>query len=306
MSSQAAKLNEGIDLAGKNVAISGGTQGIGAATGIRFAQAGASVFVIGRNEELGNKVVEELKKAGKGGKAEFIKADLSLVSSVKTLADQLKQKTGGELHYLITTQGGPPNGTFSLTSEDHESHFAIQVLSRFGLAYLLAQSGTLKDTWVTICAPGGEKSAPPDLEDLELKNEEERQRYLPMRIIKAGTRDGAVMDGLVSQFSSAFPSLRAVHAFPGYVHTSAASNQSFPRPLVLLQSLFGPLLARTIGNTPTTYAEVPFYLAANPQARGKGLEYTNEKLKPLGAPSWTKDQPELRKKLWEKMAAMIQ
>lgn len=88
--------------------------------------------------------------------------------------------------------------------------------------------------------------------------------------------------------------------------SSAASNQSFPRPLVFLQSLFGPVLARTIGNTPTTYAEVPFYLAANPQARGKGLEFTNEKLKPLGAPSWTKEQPELRKKLWEKMAAMIQ
>jgi hypothetical protein len=94
--------------------------------------------------------------------------------------------------------GGPPNGSFSLTSEDHETHFAIQVLSRFGLAYLLAQSGTLKDTWVTICAPGGEKAAPPNLEDLELKSEEERQKYLPMRIVASGTRDGAVMDGLVA------------------------------------------------------------------------------------------------------------
>jgi len=136
--------------------------------------------------------------------------------------------------------GGPPNGTFSLTPEDHETHFAIQVLSRFGLAYLLAQSGTLKDTWVTICAPGGEKAAPPNLNDLELKSEEERQKFLPMRIVASGTRDGAVMDGLVAvssaclassrrlrlttsplqqHFSSAFPSLRAVHAFPGYVHT---------------------------------------------------------------------------------------
>lgn len=135
--------------------------------------------------------------------------------------------------------GGPPNGSFSLTTEDHESHFAIQVLSRFGLAYLLAQSGTLKDTWVTICAPGGEKAAPPALDDLELKSEEERAKYLPMRIVATGTRDGAVMDGLVAvsrpllaislaqcsrmsstqHFSSAFPSLRAVHAFPGYVHT---------------------------------------------------------------------------------------
>lgn len=77
MSSQAAKLNQGVDLRGKNVAVSGGTQGIGAATGLRFAQSGASVFIIGRNKELGNKVVEELRKAGgQGAKAEFIKADL--------------------------------------------------------------------------------------------------------------------------------------------------------------------------------------------------------------------------------------
>lgn len=79
MSTQAAKLNQGIDLTGKNVAVSGGTQGIGAATGLRFAQSGATVYIIGRNEELGNKVVEELRKQGKGGKAEFIKADLRSV-----------------------------------------------------------------------------------------------------------------------------------------------------------------------------------------------------------------------------------
>lgn len=161
----------------------------------------------------------------------------SLVSSVKDVAEQLKVKTGGELQYVAfplpsavpstdprphfpatssppkvsracpfggtpltcsACAGGPPNGGFSLTPEGHESHFAVQLLSRFGLAYLLAKSGTLKDSWVTICAPGGEKASPPDLEDLELKSEQERARFLPMRIVKTGTRDGAVMDGLVA------------------------------------------------------------------------------------------------------------
>lgn len=56
-------------------------QGIGAAIGLRFAQAGANVFIIGRNEKLGQDVVQRLREqAGEAGDRrsfEFIKADLS-------------------------------------------------------------------------------------------------------------------------------------------------------------------------------------------------------------------------------------
>lgn len=72
-----AQKNNSINLNGKNVAVGGGTTGIGAALGERFAKAGASVFIIGRNQQRGNKVIEELKKAGNGAaKYEFIQADL--------------------------------------------------------------------------------------------------------------------------------------------------------------------------------------------------------------------------------------
>lgn len=55
-------------------------QGIGAAVAVRFAQAGSSVYVLGRSEERGNKVIAELRKAaegkGKGQTFEFVQADL--------------------------------------------------------------------------------------------------------------------------------------------------------------------------------------------------------------------------------------
>lgn len=87
MTSLAQKANIGLNLTGKVAAVSGGTQGIGASVSRRFAEAGASVYIIGRNDELGNKVIEELKVlsanrakeqggAGEEGKFEFIKADL--------------------------------------------------------------------------------------------------------------------------------------------------------------------------------------------------------------------------------------
>ena len=79
MSTFAAKENAGLDLTGKVAAIAGGTQGIGEATGLRFAEAGASVFIIGRDEARGASVIEELRKVGgnaEGKTFEFIKADL--------------------------------------------------------------------------------------------------------------------------------------------------------------------------------------------------------------------------------------
>jgi NAD(P)-dependent dehydrogenase (short-subunit alcohol dehydrogenase family) len=62
-------------LKGRTAAIAGGSQGIGAATAKRFAQAGADVYIIGRNAEKGQQVVNELKQAG-APRAEFIQADL--------------------------------------------------------------------------------------------------------------------------------------------------------------------------------------------------------------------------------------
>ncbi|KAK4053965.1 hypothetical protein OIO90_003802 [Microbotryomycetes sp. JL221] len=304
MSTQAAQANKGLRLDGKNIAVAGGTQGIGRGVGERFAQAGASVWIIGRNARLGNQVVEQLKKQG-APKAEFIEADLSLVSSVKKVAEELKSRTGGQVDFLVTSAGGPPNGKFSLTSEGHEFHFAVQGLSRFALAHLLAESGTLKDAWINICAPGGTKGSPPSLDDLELKSDKERNKWLLGRMLATGSRDSAVSDGLAAHFSTVYPRLRAVHLFPGYVLTDAASNQGFPKPIVWLQSLFSPILSRTIANTPTTYAEVPVYIATHPEARNKGLEFANERLKPLGAPTWTRDNPELRAQLWDKMKAMV-
>lgn len=75
-----ARKNAEINLEGKTAAVAGGTTGIGAALGERFAQAGASVYVIGRNSDRGSKVIDELKRVGNSrAHYEFIQADLRSV-----------------------------------------------------------------------------------------------------------------------------------------------------------------------------------------------------------------------------------
>ncbi|KAI5481884.1 protein of glucose/ribitol dehydrogenase family [Pseudohyphozyma bogoriensis] len=302
MSSTAKVANVGLDLSERVAVVSGGTQGIGASTALRFAQAGASVYVIGRNEKLGNAVVDELKRIGGDGKTyEFIKADLSLMSSVKETAATLQAKTGAHgIDYLVETQGGPPNGVFKTTSEGHEFHFAVQLLSRFGLAYLLAKNGTLKESFVSVCAPSGTAGKQPDLEDLDLMKMQQAGKWRLSLLAASAARDSNVMDGIMAQFPRMFPHLKAYHVFPGVVTSNAAENSGFPYPVVALARLFAPVIERTIGNSPTTYSEIPVYLAANPKSQGQNLEFSNERLKPVSKAAWLDDETKT-KALWDRM-----
>jgi NAD(P)-dependent dehydrogenase (short-subunit alcohol dehydrogenase family) len=61
------------------------TSGIGKATAIEFARAGAKVVVSGRREKEGAQVVAEIKKLG--GDAAFVRADVAKDADVKAMVD---------------------------------------------------------------------------------------------------------------------------------------------------------------------------------------------------------------------------
>jgi NAD(P)-dependent dehydrogenase (short-subunit alcohol dehydrogenase family) len=65
--------------------VTGGTSGIGKATAIEFARAGAKVVLSGRREKEGAAVVAEIQHLG--GEATFIRADLARDADVKAMVD---------------------------------------------------------------------------------------------------------------------------------------------------------------------------------------------------------------------------
>ena len=72
-----------------------------------------------------------------------------------------------------------------------EFHFAVQVVSRFALNYILASSGVLKDASVNVCAPGGSDTTF-DLGDIECQSA--KNKYAISLILAMAKRDALVTD----------------------------------------------------------------------------------------------------------------
>src|SRR4029077_3046384 len=77
---------------GKVALVTGGTSGIGKATAIEFARAGAKVVLTGRREKEGAHVVAEIKKLGSD--AEFVCGDVTKDADVKAMVDFTADKFG--------------------------------------------------------------------------------------------------------------------------------------------------------------------------------------------------------------------
>jgi NAD(P)-dependent dehydrogenase (short-subunit alcohol dehydrogenase family) len=76
----------------KVVLVTGGTSGIGKATAVAFARAGAKVVLTGRREKEGAQVVAEIKKLG--GEAAFVRADIANDADVKAMVKFTVDKFG--------------------------------------------------------------------------------------------------------------------------------------------------------------------------------------------------------------------
>lgn len=96
-----------LNLSGKNALVCGSTAGIGLASAIELAVLGASITLLGRNEEKLQKTLPLLSTAA-GQYHSYLVADLSDPASLK---DKIgRQLSGTTFHILINNTGGPAPG----------------------------------------------------------------------------------------------------------------------------------------------------------------------------------------------------
>jgi NAD(P)-dependent dehydrogenase (short-subunit alcohol dehydrogenase family) len=127
-----------MDIRGKTILITGSTDGLGRAVAKRLAAAGAHVLLHGRNRERGEKLVQEIRAAGKGA-ATFYQADLASLAEVRGLAQAIL-RDHDRIHVLVNNAGvgsGPNMNERAVSADGHELRFAVNHLAGFLLTYLL-------------------------------------------------------------------------------------------------------------------------------------------------------------------------
>jgi NAD(P)-dependent dehydrogenase (short-subunit alcohol dehydrogenase family) len=117
------------DLIDKVAVVTGGTSGIGYGIALRFAQAGATVCIVGRNRERADKAVDALTE--KSLKAYAHIADVSREEEVKSLFDSVIARCG-RIDILCNCAGISPAGTVESTAfEDFQNTMKVDLYSVF-------------------------------------------------------------------------------------------------------------------------------------------------------------------------------
>lgn len=122
---------------GKTALVTGASRGIGRATAIALAKAGAQVLVhYGRGADEAKAVVQEIRDAG--GRAEALGADLSSPNGPHDLAQQVRAIVGDRLDILVANAGTALSATIEETKvEDFDRVFAVNVRAPYFLVQQL-------------------------------------------------------------------------------------------------------------------------------------------------------------------------
>ena len=125
------------NLANKTALVTGASRGMGRATALALAAAGAHVIVhYGRNADEAKAVVDQIRAAG--GRADAVSADLAAPDGAHVLAAQVRNLAGGRLDILVSNAGISNATTIeTVTVKDFDSLFAVNVRAPYFLVQQL-------------------------------------------------------------------------------------------------------------------------------------------------------------------------
>lgn len=115
----------------KHILITGSTDGIGKLAAIQLAKQGHSVYVHGRSAEKVERVIAEVKAESDNESVSGFVADLSVLSNVNTLAEQVNQQLP-KLDVLINNAG-----VFKTNSTTTQDGFDVRFAVNYFAPYML-------------------------------------------------------------------------------------------------------------------------------------------------------------------------
>jgi len=126
------------DLGARVAVVTGGNRGIGRAIAFALADAGATVAIMGRDEEKNRETVEELKKLGVPALA--LKVDLMKRADLKPAMDEV-ERVLGPIDILVNNAAfAILKGVLDQTAEEWDQVIATNLNACFLLAQIAARS----------------------------------------------------------------------------------------------------------------------------------------------------------------------
>ena len=125
------------NLAGKTALVTGASRGLGRASALALARAGAQVLIhYGRGEAEAEAVVAEIRQGG--GRADKVAADLRAPNAPHALAELVRSIIGDRLDILVANAGVSKSATIENTTvEDFDTLFAVNVRAPYFLVQQL-------------------------------------------------------------------------------------------------------------------------------------------------------------------------
>jgi NAD(P)-dependent dehydrogenase (short-subunit alcohol dehydrogenase family) len=135
-----------VDLSGRAALVIGATEGIGRATALAFAAAGANVFAAGLGEERGRTLESEIRSGGRADAA-FMEADVTRESDVKAVVARAAERFG-RIHAAVNNAGieGRFGAVQDATSDEFDRIIGVNLKGiwlgmKYQIPHMLAHGG---------------------------------------------------------------------------------------------------------------------------------------------------------------------
>jgi dehydrogenase/reductase SDR family member 12 len=270
--------------AGWSVLVTGAGAGIGASACERFAHLGATVHMLVRDREKGERARARIAERTGSERLRIEVCDVSSLASVREFSSRFVSEQG-ELHALVNNAGVmPPERTH--TEEGFELTFATNVLGPFLLTNLLRPAlRRAAPSRVINVSSGGMYTQRLCAEDLQL----ERREYDPPEFYAHTKRCEVILTELwAERLRGTGIGVHAMH--PGWADTPGVQT-SLPR----FRKLMSPVL-RSADQAADTI--VWLATAAGPADR-PGLFWHDRAPRPTHRVPWTRESEADRERLWD-------
>jgi len=286
------------EMKGKICIITGSNSGIGKETAIGLAKIGATIVMVVRNQERGEKARREIIKQTGNDSVDLMICDLSSMDSIRRFAKEFKKKYN-RLDVLLNNAGATFNKR-EVTSEGFERTLAVNYLGPFLLTHeLLDLLKSSAPSRIINVSSGLAKNGKVDLDDLQSeKNYVGTKAYSRIRApVYSNTKLMLMLYTYELSRRLKGSGVAANVLIPGFVATSLGKNSGSLTSSIMFK------MVRPMQVSAKKGAETSVYLASSDDVKdvtGKCFA----KKKEVMTCSASHDE-ELQKRLWNKTEIML-